>query len=204
MTELPRTRQSLLIQLERRSDEAWAEFLAIYEQAIYRVCRSRGLQDADARDVSQEVFAAVHAKLATWDHNAARGSFRAWLLRVARNISIDLIRERARRVCTADDTVAAVALRDAVDDPDRHDPDFDLEYDRTVFERAAERVRAEVRPKTWQAFELTTLQGCSAAEAAERLGMPIGSVYTAKCRVVARIRACVNHGRFTANPGERE
>ena len=67
MPDLPATRQSLLLELGRRSDAAWAEFLGVYEQAIYRVCRSKGLQDADARDVTQEVLAAVHARVADWD-----------------------------------------------------------------------------------------------------------------------------------------
>jgi RNA polymerase sigma factor (sigma-70 family) len=195
MSEIPQTRRSLLLELSRRSDDAWAEFLLVYEGAIYRVCRSKGLQDADARDVTQEVLAAVQARVSTWDHDGAKGSFRAWLLRVARNISIDSIANRARREAAGGDTETEQLLRELPDTRGDSQAEFDLEYRRSLFAWAADRVRSEVRDVTWRAFQLTAIQGLTAEEAADRLGVPIGSVYTAKCRVVARIRSRVDELR---------
>lgn len=191
MSDIPQTRQSLLLELGKRSEEAWTEFLGVYEQAIYRLCRSKGLQDADARDVTQEVLAAVHARVATWDGDPSKGSFRGWLMRVARNLSVDSIVQRARRVPGSGDTQVAQALREAADPASDEGTEFDLEYSRSVYAWAAESVRGEVRAATWQAFELTGVQGLSALDAAQQLGISVGSVYTAKCRVMARIRAKV-------------
>lgn len=195
MSEIPQTRQSLLIELAKRSDDAWAEFLDVYEQAILRLCRSKGLQEADARDVAQEVLSAVHQRVSTWDHDSAKGSFRAWLLRVARNISVDSISDRARRGHTSGDTGVQELLSELPDTRGDGRAEFDLEYERSVFDWAAAKVKGEVRDVTWRAFELTAVQGCGAEEAAAQLGIPIGSVYTAKCRVVARIRSRIDELR---------
>ena len=189
MTDLPQTRQSLLVRLGRHSDAAWSEFLEVYEGAILRLCRTRGLQDADARDVTQEVLAAVHGRMASWDPDAARGSFRAWLLSVARNQALTALERRARR---AGREVAHVGS-DAEDvfPPAFDHESFDVEYRRALVDWATARVRAEVRDQTWQAFRRTALEGRSPVTVAAELGVPVGSVYTAKCRVVARIRARV-------------
>ena len=56
---------------------------------------------------------------------------------------------------------------------------FDLE----LLELAANRVRERVEPHTWEAFQLTALDGLSGAEAAARLDMPVASVFKAKSNV---------------------
>ncbi|MEM8709482.1 MAG: sigma-70 family RNA polymerase sigma factor [Planctomycetota bacterium] len=199
MSDFPATRQSLLLELARRSDAAWSEFLEVYEATIYRRCRALGLQDADARDVTQEVLAAVHQRIPTWDYDASRGSFRGWLLRTARNISVDRIADRARpehatggsqmeHCLDASMAAQSQAQRSGVgSDAD----EFSEEFRRTTLAWALEKVRGEVRELTWRAFVGTTLEGRGAAEVAEELGASLGSVYTAKCRVVARIQARV-------------
>ena len=193
MSDFPQTRQSLLIELGKHSDDAWAEFLVVYENAIYRVCRARGLQDADARDVTQEVLAAVHRRIPSWDLDASKGSFRAWLFRVARNISIDAIGERARRRMATDDSFVERALAQLPDDHGAETLEFDTEYRRSLFEWAAQEVKSEVRDVTWRSFQMTAIEGRKPDEVAGELGVPVGSVYTAKCRVVARIRSKVSH-----------
>ncbi|MDF1837205.1 MAG: sigma-70 family RNA polymerase sigma factor [Planctomycetota bacterium] len=191
MPDIPQTRQSLLLELGRKSESAWVEFLQVYEGAIFRMCRSKGLQDADAQDVTQEVLAAVHARVATWDSDPDQGSFRGWLMRVARNISIDSVTNRARRSAGhgSGDSRVEQMLNEAPDPWQEDGSIFDLEYSRSMFAWAGEAVRGEVRSTTWKAFQLTSVQGLSAEDAAAQLGLTVGSVYTAKCRVVARIRA---------------
>ena len=60
-----------------------------------------------------------------------------------------------------------------------------------LFQRAAEQVRGEVQKKTWQAFWETSIVGTSATDAAKKLGMAVGAVRVAKCRVLARLKATI-------------
>ena len=56
MLHVPETRASLILRLPSRGDaEACAEFTSIYEPFVYRFARRGGLQDADARELVQEV-----------------------------------------------------------------------------------------------------------------------------------------------------
>ena len=57
-----------------------------------------------------------------------------------------------------------------------------------VFCWAAGQVQREVEPATWRAFCLAAVDGLPADEIAAQLGIKTGSVYAAKCRVLARIR----------------
>ena len=84
MDDSPATRRSLIVKLRDPADSAaWGEFVAIYEPLIYRLARRKGLQDADARDVCQEVFQAVARAIDRWEPD--RGSFRGWLSRIAQS-----------------------------------------------------------------------------------------------------------------------
>lgn len=57
---IPETRNSLILRLpDKRDVEAWDQFVSIYEPLVYRLARAKGFQDADARDVTQEVLVAV-------------------------------------------------------------------------------------------------------------------------------------------------
>src|SRR4249920_2238750 len=99
MTPTPTTRASLLFRLRDPQDrDAWIEFVMLYEPVAYRLLRRHGLQDADAREVMQELFLAVSRSIDRWDPEKDRGSFRGWLRRVTRNLVINWMKQRSRRV----------------------------------------------------------------------------------------------------------
>ena len=187
MNELPQTRQSLLLRLGEKSSDGWSEFVMIYEHAIYRFCRSKGLQDADANDVTQEVLAAVNKRIESWDPDADKGSFRGWLFRVARNIAVDTFKAKRYRDSGSGDSRVAKML-DAVPDDEQATSLFELQYRRSLFHWAADQVKSEVRESTWRSFWKTAVEGLKAEQVAEELETNVGSVYTAKCRVVARLK----------------
>lgn len=191
MNEIPQTRASLLLRLGNKSQDAWPEFISIYESALYGFCRAKGLQDADAQDVLQDVLTAVMKKLPDWNPDSNKGSFRGWLFCVARNIAVDQVKWKARKITASGDSGVARLLAEVPGPADPHDQSFETEYQRALLDWASSQVKAEVREHTWLSFRKTAIEGQKAEQVAEALGISVGTVYTAKCRVVARIRSVI-------------
>ena len=189
MVQLPPTRHSLLLQLRADQHDAWDEFLSIYQGAIIRWARRRGLQEADAHDVCQEVLAAVQKKIDHWRPGV--GSFRGWLFRVSRNLTIDRIRSLARQTSGSGDPGVTECLQQHPGPDHEAADEFSLEYRRGVFRWAAQRIRPTVKSSSWQAFWQTAIEGRPAEDVAATLGLSVGSVYTAKYRIVARLQEAV-------------
>src|SRR5436305_8703736 len=168
MDEPPATRRSLIVKLRDPADTtAWREFVAIYEPLIYRLARRKGLQDADAQDLCQEVFRSVAAAVERWD--PARGSFRGWLSRIARNFLINFVTRRRFQFRGS----GATSVQDLLEAQPSADPSatalFEAEYRRQVFHWAAQEVRGEFAPTTWQAFWQTAVDDRPPAEVATEL-----------------------------------
>ncbi len=190
-TSSPETRASLIRRLQNAADVAsWDEFVGLYGPVVYRVARGRGFQAADADNLVQEVMFAVARSVSQWLERADRGSFRAWLLRIARNEAADTILRRATRPLGRDGEVATRLLSE-LPARDEVSSRLDLEYERRVFRWAAERVRPTVAPHTWQAFWLTHVEGLSIEEAAKQLRTRPGNIYVGRSRVMARIKELV-------------
>src|SRR3954469_9704936 len=97
--EAPLTRVSLLIQIRDGSNHAaWQEFVDLYGPVIYGFARKRGLQDADAADLMQDVLRSVSSAVHRLEYDQARGSFRGWLFTVTRNKIFNFLEGRAHRV----------------------------------------------------------------------------------------------------------
>jgi RNA polymerase sigma-70 factor (ECF subfamily) len=192
MTEIPQTRPSLLARLRDPQDErAWAEFVEIYQPLIHRLARQRGLQDADAAELVQEVFVAVGAAIDRWDPDPSRGKFRNWLFQIARNLMINLLaKQRRHPQGTGRSEIARLLERQPAADGE-DSVLFDHEYRRQVFHWAADRIRGGFRDATWKAFWLTAVEGDNVNSVASQLGISVGAVYKARSRVMARLRQTV-------------
>ena len=186
-----RTRASLILRLQDAEDmAAWDEFSAIYGPVVFNVATSRGFQSADAENLVQEVFMAVASSVSNWLQRDDRGSFRAWLLRIARNAAADMITQKATRSLGLDGSEAQVHVVN-LPAPSALSSALDLEYERLVFQWASERVRASVAEHTWQAFWLTSIEEMSVDAAAAQLNTRPGNIYFARSRVMARIKELV-------------
>jgi len=79
----PETRSSLLLRIRDADDrDAWDQFSEIYRPVICRVARLKGLQQADAEDLAQQVLLSVAGAIDRWQPDEGRAKFRTWLKRV--------------------------------------------------------------------------------------------------------------------------
>src|ERR1700692_4915726 len=86
MPDAPATRPSLLLRLRDLQDQqAWAQFVEVYAPLIYGYVRKRGLQDADAADLTQACLRQVAVRVGTLEYDPRCDSFRGWLFTIVRN-----------------------------------------------------------------------------------------------------------------------
>ena len=98
MTAPPLTRASLLVRLRDPNDaDAWKEFVRLYASVIYGFARKRGLQDADAADLMQEVLRSVAGAVGRLDYDPLKGTFRGWLYSITRNKVYNFLESRRRQ-----------------------------------------------------------------------------------------------------------
>jgi RNA polymerase sigma-70 factor (ECF subfamily) len=167
--------------------DAWTEFMHLYASVIYGFARKRGLQDADAADLMQEVLRSVSNAIGRLEYDPRKGTFRGWLFSITRNKIFNFLEAARRHARGTGDSAAHKRLEEH---PGREADadDWDREYDRKVFTWAANRVKKEFHTSTWQAFWMTAVDGQNAGEVGQRLGLSPGAVYVAKSRVLARLR----------------
>lgn len=126
-----------------------------------------------AEDVVQETM------LRAWRHCAGfspeKGSVRGWLMRVAHNIAMDKIRMRQSRPAEVAQYESSLALVE-----DHADRVVTAMQVRAALERLSPAHRAVV--------EQVYLNGLTAPEAAERLGIPEGTVYSRAFYALRQLR----------------
>ncbi len=179
----PLTSASLLLRIRDQADsEAWREFESVYGPFLRAWCRRKGVNDFNADDIVQEVFAIVARTIDRFDYQREKGGFRAWLATVA-------ARELRRNALGRATRVESVSTSAPAWQEDLVDPDSDwLElFSMHVLEAACNRVRPLFNSQTWQCFEATWLANREAGEVAASLGVPVHSVYVNKSRVLKRL-----------------
>ena len=89
---------------------------------------------------------------------------------------------------TACDADAASAANAAGDDGQAENALDDAGETALVLRSALALIQEQFRPKTWQAFWMTTVDGRPTRDVAEELGMSSGAVRVSKSRVLAKLR----------------
>ena len=192
----PGTRPSLLLRLRDPADQqAWGEFVSLYEPLLLRVMRQRGLQEADARDVTQQVVLAVTQAVEKWQPDGKAASFRRWLFAIARKLALKSMQRGKPLRGLPRRGVGGSDMLDLLNNLPEPAPEivtaFHEEYRNEMFHRAAEQARSEFRESTWSAFWKTCVLHEPIAEVARQLELSAGSVYVARSRIIARLRQIV-------------
>ena len=180
------TRPSLLVRIrDPRDAESWRWFVELYTPPVLRYCRLRGLQDADAADVTQEVMAQVARSMHSFRYSPARGRFRDWLgIITRRKVNRHLKKKNLGTTGAGGDGIVQANL-----DPRaiESDAEWSAEFNAQILRAALDRVRPCFGAGTWNAFASVWLKNQSAAEAARALGVSLEAVYVAKSKVLKRL-----------------
>lgn len=190
MADMPDTQDSLIAQLrDANNAAAWDSFALIYRPVFYRLARARGLQHADADDLSQQVLMSVARAVPQWQRDPP-ARFRHWLARIARNAIVNaLTRGRQDQAAGGSDFQSVVSNLPA--DQTEFESQVEIEYQRQVYRRAAEIVRDQVQEASWRAFVLTVVEGEPIALVADQLGKSIGSIHAVRSRIMRRLQNTV-------------
>lgn len=190
MANMPETRDSLIVQVQNPANrEAWEQFTAIYRPVVYRLARTRGLQDADADDLAQQVLLAVARAIPDWQRNNSQTRFRHWLHRIAKNAILNALTRAPKE--SAMGGSGFMNLLQGVSQPDDFESQIELEYQRQVYRQAAEIVRDGIQEQTWRIFVMTIIEGQSTESVAKQMNTTIGNVHAIRSRVMRRLQITV-------------
>lgn len=193
------TSSSLIRAVQTGEDEAWGRFVGLYGPRIYARCRDRGLSQADAPDVMQEILGALFLRLSMGKFvRRRRGSLRKYLHQVTHGKVVDWFRRRSREVPTVGGSDAEQQLK-ALMESDEFEAVDDQEANRfDALHAAVQHVRDVCTGQNWEIFENVVIQGLPVVEVAEKFSVTPGSVSQTVYRLKKMIRD------FLQADGERE
>jgi len=192
-SELIPTRATLIDKLKNWQDQAsWQEFFDIYWKLIYCVARKGGLSEVESQDVVQETLMSVAKHIPTFKYNPALGSFKAWLLNMARWRIVDQLRKRGplSRKHKGSQGTDRTATVEAIPDPAGAilDKLWEKEWQENLLEAAVGIVKRRLDPQKYQVFDCYVNKGWSPAKVAATFGISVDQVYVTKHRVAQAIK----------------
>lgn len=158
---------ALLDACRRGDDAAWEALVRQTQGKVFAVTLQYLRDREEAADVAQEVFVKLYRHI-----GSARtdGTFLAWLLRMARNASLDRLRRLGARRTSAKLPIEAVAeLADPGADPE----ELGLRSARQVL---VHRALGDLSRESREMILLKEIQQLQLTEIAELLAMPLGTV----------------------------
>lgn len=190
--------EQALIAAARQGDlEAFNQLVLVYQDLVYhQAYRLMGDSDS-AEDMTQEAFIRAFEKLPSY-----RGDgFRAWLMRLAANLCYDELRRRKR--------ATLLSLEPVGSDGEEMEATWTRD-DELLPEAAAEQKELrsfldrhldELSPRAREVLVLVDAIGMDYIEAAQTLGVPVGTVKSrlARARTELRGRLMMNTQQLAAH-----
>jgi RNA polymerase sigma-70 factor (ECF subfamily) len=174
--------EELMIQLAAGRQDALGPLHGRYASLIYNMA-AQSIGGAAAEEIVQDVFVAVWRKSGTFD--PSRGTFRAWVLRIAHLRVLNELRRRGRRIRLEPDPEGVRVA--SVPEPGPGPPDEAWRTHRRAIVRKAV---AALPPPQRQALSLAFLDDLTHEQIADFLGLPLG---TTKSRIRAGLHALRAH-----------
>ncbi len=161
--------------LLRHEKEAFEQLYDDYSAAIYGLTLKILKDEALAEDALQETFVRIWRKIQTYD--PSKGRLFTWMLNIARNISIDMLRARESRKVSQTTSLQQHSF-------DAKGPSTTMQVEHIGLREIVDGLPAEQK----QVIDLIYFLGYTQAEVAEEFGIPLGTVKS-------RVRLAMNHLR---------
>ncbi len=185
MSEVPTTSLSLLVRAKSGDSAAWDRVVDLYGPLVFQQGRRKGLNEQDAKDVTQDVFVSISQGLQEFRRDKTGDSFLRWVRTITTRRIADFFRRNADEASGPGGTSAQMALANHVDTADADwEPD---EWQRRAVRRALDLMKTDFHENTWQAFWLAEVEGLTTAEISEKLDMKPGAIRQAKSKVRKRL-----------------
>ena len=190
LDEMIPTRESLLSRLKDWNDGySWRDFFQTYWKFIYAVAIRSGLTKDEAQEVVQETIINISKQMPDFKYDRSQGSFKGWLAQLTRWRIKDQLRKRLREVnVRSHDTRHEEILPHLESADPSTDAICDEEWQRNLVESAILKVRAQIRPKQFQMFDLYVIKQWPIQKITATLRVNFAQVYLAKYRVTALIK----------------
>jgi RNA polymerase sigma factor (sigma-70 family) len=188
--QLIRTRTTLIKRLQNWQDQtSWQVFFDIYWKLIFNFAVKSGLTATEAEDVVQETMFTVAKHMPSFKYDRNIGSFKSWLLSVARWRIADQFRKRdpvCRSTSISDADIKLANLPDAANlEPDAI---WEVEWQEALIEAATTKVKRSVNPQHYQIFNLCMKKAWNPSKIAKAFGISVDQVYLRKHRVTEAIK----------------
>lgn len=173
---LARLEESDLVERARALDaDAWDALYALHYPALHRYAYLRLRDHAAADDIAAETFLEAVRGIGRYQHRGL--PFRAWLFRIAHNVTADARARVTRRPAGSIDEASESAGAQ---------PDFAEELERSVDLLNA--IEA-LTPEQQQVIQLRYFAGLSLAETAAATRRNVGAVKSIQHRALQRLRS---------------
>jgi RNA polymerase sigma-70 factor (ECF subfamily) len=166
--------------MSRESDAAFERYVLPEVEVMLRVARSLTRNHADAEDLVQDTLIRAYKAIDRFDGRYPR----AWLLTILRNTHINRNRRRRPELLRDPDSqLERLATSPEEAEAVRPDRFVDLEFDADL-----EDALASLSEPFAEIVQLVDVDGLAYAEAAEVLGIPVGTVMSRLHRARKKIR----------------
>jgi RNA polymerase sigma-70 factor (ECF subfamily) len=169
--------EELMNQLAAGRQDALGALHGRYASLLFSLA-AQSVGSANAEEIVQEVFVAVWRKAATYE--PAKGTFRAWVLRITHLRIVNELRTRGRRIQVEPDPDGVRVA--SIKEPGPSPPEETWRAHRRSIVRQAV---AALPPQQRQALSLAFLEDLTHEQIADFLNLPLG---TAKSRIRAGLQ----------------
>lgn len=175
----PTTSKTLLDRIAAGDEISWDEFYSRYCGIVRDLAKFKGLDDAEADDICQQVMLQFFKQSKTFKFDPDIARFRTYFGRIITSKIANYYRRKKEE-----------PVEEVEDMPteDQNDELFLNEWRKMILKDAERELKNRVAPETFQAYELYAVQNRPVEKVAAYLDCSVNQVYQAKKRCFAMMR----------------